>query len=437
MTVSGTSRKRVLIVFTSTDYIDLIYRNYPGRTIFVTDPAERARGEVAAPDEQSEILVAMDRPEMVMGQIRRHMDRYGFACSGVACFDCEAMPLASLIAHELGLPYPSREAVLASRSKSLSKECWRQAGLDCPEAEEVETVEQVAAFCGGRGEERVILKPLTGSGSELVFLCRTAGEYASAVAAMRRGLTERSMQLMYAGYEVDGRSVDPSNLFIAEEYVEGTEYSCDFIIDGDSVRVVRIARKWLKPDPSPGIAWAYTVPEEPPPSLGPEQFTAMLRTAAQALGIERALCMLDFIVSGSRVTLLELAPRPGGDCLPPLIRRSCGLDMLALATDFAEGRHWNVPLPAQWQRLVGLRLFAPRPGTLASLDAGSIIRDPRVIEVNLTGRPGRRVRHPPDDYHSRVIGYVIFRPSAYEAIEEECSELHDRLKIEYVVDGGP
>ncbi|MBF0531018.1 MAG: ATP-grasp domain-containing protein [Deltaproteobacteria bacterium] len=222
------------------------------------------------------------------------------------------------------------------------------------------------------------------------------------------------------------------NAFLVEEYITGQEYSCDFFIEGDTVRIIRIARKWLKPDQAPGIAMAYQVPGKLPLGIDPEMFRETLRRAAQALGMERALCMLDFLVSSQRLVLLELAPRPGGDCLPPLIRASCGLDIIGLELDVAECRPWRVPTPHEWQPLVGLRLFAPRAGTIAALDAGPLANDPRVRQVFLTRGPGDRVIHPPEDYQSRILGWAIFRPFNEATIEQECHDLHNKLVIRYL-----
>ena len=39
-----------------------------------------------------------------------------------------------------------------------------------------------------------------------------------------------------------------------------------------------------------------------------------LKSAAQAVGLTRALCMVDFILQANELVFLEIAPRPGGDC---------------------------------------------------------------------------------------------------------------------------
>ncbi|RJQ60968.1 MAG: ATP-grasp domain-containing protein [Desulfobacteraceae bacterium] len=421
----------VLVIDSSVDYIDFIYRHYPRRAVFVTDPAERRLGKMEAPNGGSELLVDMKQPWRVLEEIRRHLDLYGLRPSGVACFDCESLKLASIIARELGLEYPAENAIAICRSKHLSKERWRRAGLDCPAAEQIKCPQEAMTFSEHHGG-KVVIKPLTGSGSELVFVCTTVAECSDAFWTIRRRLREIPDERMYEVYETDGRRIDPRQVFIIEEHIEGTEYSCDFIIDGDLIKIVRLARKWLKPDHAPGIAMAYAVPGELPPSIKHEDLDDTLHRAARSLGIERALCMLDFLVTDGRIVLLELAPRPGGDCLPPLIRLSCGLDILGLELDVAQRRPFHLPEPREWRPLVGLRLFAPRPGgTIASLDASAILRDPRVKEMSLTKEVGHRAVLPPDDYQSQILGYTIFRPISTKTVEEQCLELQDALIVRY------
>ena len=427
---------KVLVVGTTTDYIDFIRREHPDRAIFLTDPAERARGAEEAPDSANEILAALDDNSAVLKQVLRHVQRHHFTLTAVACFDCESMPLSSHLAHALNLPYPSEESILACRSKFLSKKLWRDAGLDCPDAMLVRNEEDIEQFFSRHGRGKIILKPLTGSGSELVFLCSSVKECSDALAIMRRRLAVLPLtERMYARYTHEFERIDPRRVFLAEEYIEAAEYSCDFVIDEDAVQIIRLARKYPKPGDAPGTIMAYKIPAVLPTWLNEGDLEATLLKAAQSLGIGRALCMLDFFLQEERIILLELAPRPGGDCLPRLILKSCGCDILGLTLDVTEGRPVVPPKPEQWRDLMGLRLFAPSPGIIASLDATALRDDPRVLEVTLRHGPGHRVVFPPEDYGSRILGHAIFSPSAASSPGQECLELMDKLVVTYEAEG--
>ena len=128
--------------------------------------------------------------------------------------------------------------------------------------------------------------------------------------------------------------------------------------------------------------------------------------------------------------MIELTPRPGGDCLPPLLLKSAGMDIIGCTLDLAEGREIDPPKkPSQWRTLVGARVFATVGGEIEQIDPSELENDGRVVEYYLKRSPGHHVIMPPKDYDSRLIGHVIFQPSSTNGIREECLEIALKLKI--------
>ena len=423
------SNRRVLVAGTTADYVEIISRRFPQRAIFVTDAHERAKATEPPPGAGAEVLCDLARPEQVVAAVRKHLDRWRMKPSGIACFDCESMLLAAFIARSFGLAYPSAESVAACRSKYVSKQIWRQAGLSCPHVELVRNVSDTVGFLRRTGGPAV-LKPLTGSGSELVFLCSNEDECAVAFGTLRSRLANHSDRRMYAPLVLGGKKVDPRKVFVIEEFVRGEEYSCDFVFDGGRVEILRIARKIPDPRQVFGTTLAYVLPAELPSRVGDDGFCGQLRAASGALGLNRAICMLDLIVRDDRAFMIELAPRPGGDCLPPLLLKSCGMDILGCTLKFAEGRPLGLPKPLRWRPLVGVHLFAAHSGEIDLIDSSALRKDRRVVECHVKRSSGHRVLLPPEDYESRLLGHVIFEPSAAESIEDECTEIASKLKVE-------
>jgi biotin carboxylase len=419
----------VLVVGTTGDYIDLLCRRCPGRAVWLTDASVRAHAAYPKPDDAAEVLCDLTRPDEALTAVEDHLARWQRELTGIACYDCESMPLAAFLARSLSLSYPSPAAVAACRSKLVSKQLWRRAGLPCPEAACVESREQARGFLRRLGRP-VVLKPLTGSGSELTFLCADEQACARAFELMETRLAAHDDVRMYASYAGSEGQTDPRRVFGIEEFVEGPEFSCDFLLDGDHVEIIRFARKIPADGQTFGTTLAYVVPGELPPEFDLAAFRRRLLTAAHALGLERALCMLDFIVRDGQALMIEMAPRPGGDCLPFLLQRSAGFDILGAELDVAEGRPVTVPASEQWQRLVGLRLFATRAGVIGQIDTAAIAADPRVCECSLKQGPGDTIVLPPDDYDSRVLGHVLFAPTSPGGLEAECLELFAKLTVE-------
>ena len=106
------------------------------------------------------------------------------------------------------------------------------------------------------------------------------------------------------------------------------------------------------------------------------------------------------------------------------------MDILGCTLDFAEGRPVMVPASSRWRRLVGLRVFAMRPGVIRRVDLSSLYADRRVVECHLKRGPGHHVVLPPEDYDSRLLGHVIFEASDPADVENECAQICAKLSVD-------
>jgi biotin carboxylase len=294
----------------------------------------------------------------------------------------------------------------------------------------VRSAEDAAAFVCATGRP-ALMKPLTGSGSELIFRCPDAGEARRVFDQIHDRLTAHSDARMYTPYLENGVTLDPRRVFVMETLITGQEYSADFILEDGSARFLRLSRKLVRPEPV-GTALAYEVDARLPADLSRERLLDTLVSGARTLGIGRAIIMVDFIISDGVPTLIEMTPRPGGDCLPPLVLRSCGFDVLGAALEFAAGRRVEAPPSSAWTRMIGLRLLAPSAGVIAYVDIHRLTSDRRVRDVALRRGSGHRVALPPDDYDSRILGHVIFAPALpRDALAEECEQVGALFEIGY------
>lgn len=425
------SNRRTLVVGTTPDYIDLIRQCFPGRSLFLTDVQDRAGAVEPRPPAPSELLSNLACYDETFTKLREHIDHYGIVLRGIACFDCESMLLAANIAQSMSIPYATPEAIGVCRNKYTCKQMWHEIGLPCPKAGLVGNASEAQAFLHQTGTSAV-LKPVAGSGSEYVFPCANDQECVAAFSTIESHLSELRNNANRPLYSRDLSEANTRYPCVMEEFVRGDEYSCDFVIDGDDLQIVRIARKMPASGMSFGTTLAYVVPSDLPHPLTTREFSSQLRSAARALGLERAICMLDFIVRDGKAIMIEMTPRPGGDCLPPLLRRSAGFDMLGFALDFAEGRISSIPHRSEWALLVGLRLFAKAPGTVAEIATEAIQKDERIVEYHIKHGVGHEIAFPPEDYDSRLLGHVIFKPSSADAfnVAEECTAIAALLDVE-------
>jgi biotin carboxylase len=394
----------VLVVGTTSDYVERIAGKLPDRSIFLSDIDIYKETGPPAVQRETQIFASLRDPEESFSRLKKFIDERGIRPGGVACFDCESLLLASDMARRLSLPFPSKQAVMNSRDKLVSKRLWQDAGIGCPRAAMARDEEELRAFIGDVSNP-VVLKPATLSGSELTFVCDTPDEAVKAFHVIRDGLHRRMLdRTLNRDRMVDEHAV------LCEEFIDGDEYSCDFIVDETGTKIIRTARKYMMGGGPAGTTQAYEVPGMPREMVETIDLAGLLSRASKALGMERCQGMADFIMRGGEPYFLEITPRPGGDCLPQVIEQSCGMDMLEAHIDFSAGRTPRIPPESEWKRTVGLRIHARRGGRLAAIRLWADRVRQEILETGWYREPGDRIGLPPEDYKTWVMGYVIFRP---------------------------
>ncbi len=412
---------RVLVVGTTPDYIDWIRRARPRQTVFLTDANVRRASEQALPEPDEEICCDLTDMKQVRQTLAVHLRRWDLAITGVACFDCESLAPAAFLARTLSLRFSSPEAIANSRNKLLSKSAWRQTGLNTPRIAPVRQAKDAVAFFRTIGND-CVLKPVSGSGSELVFCCHTETECHSAFTALHEGLKHRTENRLYGELTSDSMMI--------EEFVDAPEYSCDFLLENGRAELIRLAKKISAAGTAPfGTTMAYILIEALP-GIDRGMLLRTLALGAAVLGIERSVCMADFMIRADKMVLLEITPRPGGDCLPHLIRHALGLDMLMLTLDMAR----NIPvrlngLPSAGF-MTGLRLHSKKAGIIKKIHWETVADDPRIKAIIPLRQPGDKVRLPPDDYDSFLLGNIIFVPANPSIVENECRDILKRIEVE-------
>lgn len=409
---------KVLVVGSTTDYIDWIRKACPGQALFLTAPLVRQVATEPPPEPAEELLVELEDFTVVCAELHRFLATWQLSLRGIIAFDGEALVLAAELAVALALPYPSPASVQESQDKYRTKSRWAAAQLPCPQVRLVDSAAGAFAFLQ-EVDGPTVLKPLAASGSELVFRCTSKRD------------CEKWLPIIQAG--LAGPAATPAErggtLVLAEEYIPGAEYSCDFIMVAGQARIIRLTKKLPAPRQPFGTIMAYALADLTALPFRIEELVRVVGQGATALGLSQAVCMVDFIAGAQGLVLLEMSPRPGGDCLPHLLRRARNLDILALAMAYAQQRPLAWPTTGG-EQYVGLRLHSRRAGWIRALNPAELLADRRVREVNLAGQPGQQVILPPADYRSWYLGHAIFELAADRDWEEQCHEVGKLLRVE-------
>lgn len=415
------------MVGTTPDYVSRLCRDAAEPLLFLTDL--RFEDDPRLRDVPPSKLVFSSLDGIDESAVRTLSTRAKIA--GVACFDCENLLLAARIASRLGLPFPPWQAVVRSRNKFEARRTWTATGISSPYASLSSDLGETLAFFHHHGEN-VVLKPLSGSGSELLFHCTKEEEVGAAVRTLQEELPKRRENPLFYPFPdpVRGHDIDPCRSWVVEEFVSGEEFSCDFVYRDEEVLLVRETGKVKAPDKPFGSVLAYTFPPLYPEGFRKERLVEILKKAVESLGFNGGFFMVDYVIRGGLPVLIELTPRPGGDSIPDLVKIAAGLDTLNLYLRFVTGR-FRPPLPIALrpQSYASINLYAPKEGTVARLN-GERIRDlPHVKLLYFKKGEGDRIVLPPKDYDNRLLGYCIVAAEPGTDLVKECRRLEDLLVV--------
>ena len=376
----------VLVVQPSDDYACRVRRSHDD-AVFLATP------DRASVLERHPRVVAADlgSASASLDALADFSDRLGTGYGGIVCFICDYLHLTAQLAPSLGLSFHSEAAVGRSRLKNRAAEAWQAAGVPTPYSRPVRCLEDLERFCLEIPEGPWILKPTDRSGSEWVLRVDRPEYLTEAHRKIRRGL---------------GGGDDVT--YLAQAFVDGTEYSADVYLDGNGAHILRLTRKHLIPSPGlAGLVGAY-FPARVESSLQ-RHIADAFGCAARVLGIEQGIVMGDAILCGDTVHILEMAARPGGDCLPDLCIAAWGYDPIREACRVALGQRPELPDLGNPEPVAALHLMAERDGVIARIDFSRLLAHPRVLQIEPYHEVGDAIRCWDGSYDDRILAACVVR----------------------------
>ncbi|MBI2501876.1 MAG: ATP-grasp domain-containing protein [Candidatus Latescibacteria bacterium] len=400
----------LVVIQPSADYAARVRRHCPA-ALFLATP-ERA-------------ALLADHPRVVAADLgdpqaaRRALDRYAGARQlryrGLTCFICEYLPLAAALAPLLGVPFHSPAAIGLSRDKGRAALAWMRAGVSTPPTCLVHSEEELREFAA-QHPGPWILKPTDRSGSEWVLKVEQPGELGAAHHRLEQGL--------------EGAP------YLAQGFVRGREFSADFYLEEGRARLLRLTEKYLLPQESlAGLVGAY-FPARVPAALR-EKLLDTYQRGALALGVERGIVMVDSILNRGTPYLLEMALRPGGDCLPDLCLHTTGYDPIRAACQVALGQPPDFPDLSQPASLAALHLMTTRSGLIRAVDFSALEAHPAVVQVEPYHLPGEELRCWEGSYDDRILAACLVRCQGEEQLPPLIEELNDLIALELEADPLP
>lgn len=243
--------------------------------------------------------------DVLTGAARSMRDASGNLHRLLAAVEPLQTPLAQ-VRERLGVEGMNAETARNFRDKNRMKQLFREAGIPCAKAQEVNTTSEAEAFAW-ECSYPVVVKPVDGAGSLSTYKVHNSGELAEALANMNGA---------------------PALL---EEFVMGAEHSFDtFSLDG---KPVFHSLSHYYPNPleamrEPWIQWQVVLPRE----VDDPKFDDIRREAfrtLEVLGMGTGISHLEwFRRPDGSIAISEVAARPPGAQLLTLMSRACDFDAI-------------------------------------------------------------------------------------------------------------
>ena len=86
-----------------------------------------------------------------------------------------------------------------------------------------------------------------------------------------------------------------------EDFIDGPEFSCDFILQENKIIILRMTEKIKDNEQTFGTVLAYVMPSAFPPEISMLKLSSVFKKAVNSLGFSWGWFMADFIMKGGGV----------------------------------------------------------------------------------------------------------------------------------------
>lgn len=301
-----------------------------------------------------------------------------------------SVPPAAHLAAALGLPGLTAEAARRCSDKRAMKRAARAAGIPCADVVEAED-----GLSGAEIVERLglplVLKSAVGSGSRGTRIARDAADVPDAL---------------------------PPG-WLAEAFVDGVEMSVEsLVVDGQTV--------WISPTQYLEPAWASLVPA-PLSDADRAAALALAEAARVALGVTAGMTHAELFLTPDGPVFGELAARPPGGHLMPLIHHAYGADPWEAVLRVAVGEPHG--MPAEPTRVAAVRLLHPGPGTVTAAEGADAVRAMPGVEACAL-RVGLGDAVGPREGTGQEVGHVLVTGATAGEAEARLAGAMAELKVE-------
>lgn len=361
-------------------------------------------------------------------KIEEWQKRYKFTFKRVLGIDEELhFQMSKTISHFFELPFFEDYTCYLGSNKVLLKQAFRACGV--PTGDYAMITQPHSPEIKKIGFPNV-LKVISGTQSEYLFLNENQEQLQQHFLSLQEALqsTEQDPRFRLHSFYHEGEksTFNPREQFLLEAFVAGDEYSCDFIIDAQSIRLVRVVKK-IK-GPYLGFFSGYQLLNEVSLQENGLDKLELLDVCAKiknALSADTGVCMVDFKFHQGQITVLEASIRPGLSAFNHLMYEVYGFTSLALAAM----QCLDVVVPLSFPKETGaiIYLFSPVEYSDGVMDIKELKKQMKkygIFHIHTYDDEPGEVKDAEVDRSVLLKGYVVIKNKTLENLPAMAQEIN-------------
>lgn len=322
-----------------------------------------------------------------------------------------AVPTVAYISEKLGLKGIGVEKAKLFTNKYLMRDFCKNNDYPTPDYMLCETSEQALDFF--KKYKKIIIKPLDSQSSRGVFTIETEDELKKLFEETRNFSNSEKMVL-------------------AEEFIEGTEFTVDGIIADKKHSSLAISqKKHYKEFPNVASELYFTQTNlEFDYDILKKQHNSMI----EDMGLPYGLTHAEYIFSNGKFYLVEVAARGGGTNISGIIvKYMSGIDNMELLLRLALGEDVSakeIEYNIQSNKYCILKFFDFPTGKVKKIDGEDFLKNnSNILDYRLNFKVGDVLHSPVDD--SKRVGHYIACAESEKELQLLINEVNNKVRVEF------
>ena len=218
-----------------------------------------------------------------------------------------------------------------------------------------------------------------------------------------------------------------TNTAIVEEFIEGIELSVDVYVEEGKAHVLAVTNSDKIKDDEKFVIFRSKYPIVRSEIIN-QKIADASQKIADAFGIKNAPMLIQLIVRGEEIYVLEFSARTGGGVKHKLIERICGFDVIKAVVDLTLGEIPHIEIkPAQSKYIVDEFIYC-HPGTFEKLEGFDKLVDDGVLSNYFLFKWKGAIFDTIENSGDRIAGFTIQADSIKE-LEEKHNTANRELKV--------